>query len=587
MRIPESKIAEIAAAADIVQVISNYVELKKAGKDYRGVCPFHGDKDPSLYVSPQKSIFHCFGCAVGGSVFNFIMRIENLSFVEAAKLLAQRYSVVLQLEPGSSAREDAKERLYKVLALAHSYFIQNLRAAPAAQEYLLNRGLGREWIDFLGLGFAPDSWDGFQNHLSDSSLAMRDALNAGLVRQKPSGGYYDYFRGRIMIPIRGLNGELVAFGGRAFGQGDPKYLNSPESPIFKKKNILFGLDTARDAIKKSGFIILVEGYFDQISLRIRGIQNVVAPLGTSLTTEHAKLLKRFSERVVTIFDGDEAGLRAVKRSLPIFLSEGIEPECVILTEDKDPDAAINRIGTEGFNKLIESSDSVIDFFLNQLESQYDFKGISGRNQALEECIPILRQIADSSERDYLIERFSSRIRINEERIRRAITTSTVNQFTQGGSSKKKSASTFFDFPAEERNVVRGMLIRDGFVDTVVGTGVLREIENPTLSKLAQAIIRFSEERGSFDSRPFALALDDPEMAALVASWLQPKPEEDDLRPEVDGDITIDQSLERLRLKKLLRRKSEIQEKMRKCEAGEEEYNNLARELLGIGRRLQR
>lgn len=587
MRIPESKIAEIAAAADIVQVISNYVELKKAGKDYRGVCPFHGDKDPSLYVSPQKSIFHCFGCAVGGSVFNFIMRIENLSFVEAAKLLAQRYSVVLQLEPGSSAREDAKERLYKVLALAHSYFIQNLRAAPAAQEYLLNRGLGREWIDFLGLGFAPDSWDGFQNHLSDSGLAMRDALNAGLVRQKPSGGYYDYFRGRIMIPIRGLNGELVAFGGRAFGQGDPKYLNSPESPIFKKKNILFGLDTARDAIKKSGFIILVEGYFDQISLRIRGIQNVVAPLGTSLTTEHAKLLKRFSERVVTIFDGDEAGLRAVKRSLPIFLSEGIEPECVILTEDKDPDAAINRIGTEGFNKLIESSDSVIDFFLNQLESQYDFKGISGRNQALEECIPILRQIADSSERDYLIERFSSRIRINEERIRRAITTSTVNQFTQGGSSKKKSASTFFDFPAEERNVVRGMLIRDGFVDTVVGTGVLREIENPTLSKLAQAIIRFSEERGSFDSRPFALALDDPEMAALVASWLQPKPEEDDLRPEVDGDITIDQSLERLRLKKLLRRKSEIQEKMRKCEAGEEEYNNLARELLGIGRRLQR
>lgn len=587
MKIPESKIAEIAAAADIVQVISNYIELKKAGKDYRGVCPFHGDKDPSFYVSPQKSIFHCFGCAVGGSVFNFIMRMENLSFVEAAKLLAQRYSVVLELEPGSSAREDAKDRLYKVLALAHSYFIQNLRSAPAAQEYLLNRGLTQEWIDFLGLGFAPDSWDGFQNCLSNSGLATRDALNAGLVRQKPSGGYYDYFRGRIMIPIRGLNGELTAFGGRVFGQGDPKYLNSPESPIFKKKNILFGLDTARDAIKKSGFIILVEGYFDQISLRIRGIQNVVAPLGTSLTTEHAKLLKRFSERVVTIFDGDEAGLRAVKRSLPIFLSEGIEPECVILTEDKDPDSAINRIGSEGFNKLIESSNSMIDFFLNQLESQYDFRGITGRNQALEECIPILRQIADSSERDYLIERFSSRIRINEERLRRAITTNAVNQFSHGGSSKKKSASTFFDFPAEERNVVRGMLIRDGFVDTVVETGVLWEIENPTLSKLAQTIIRFSEERGSFDSRHFALAIDDPEMAALVASWLQPRPEEDDLRPEVDGDITIDQSLERLRLKKLLRRKSEIQEKMRKCEAGEEEYNDLARELLGIGRRLQR
>ena len=415
-------------------------------------------------MSPQKSIFHCFGCAVGGSVFNFVMRIENLSFIDAVKLLAQRYGIALELEKGGTARDDTRERLFKVLDLAQSYFVQSLSNAPDAKEYLVNRGLSKEWIDFLGLGFAPDSWDGFESRLSMTGLSFRDALIAGLLREKPSGGYYDYFRGRIMIPIRGLNGELVAFGGRALGTADPKYLNSPDSIVFKKKNLLFGLDSAKDAIKKSGVVILVEGYFDQISLRARGIQNVVAPLGTSLTLEHARLLKRFSGKVVTIFDGDEAGLRAVKRSLPIFLIEGIEPECVILKDDKDPDGAINRIGTQSFRKIIESSEPMIDFFLDQLDAQYDFKGITGRNQALEECLPILRRIADSPERDYVIERFSSRIRIKEERLRRAVVTNKFDQPSQSVSSKQKPASTLFDFPADERNVVRGMLIQQGFVN---------------------------------------------------------------------------------------------------------------------------
>jgi len=389
-----------------------------------------------------------------------------------------------------------------------------------------------------------------------------------------------------MIPIRGLNGELIAFGGRIFGEGDPKYLNSPESEIFKKKTILFGLEAAKDSIKKSGFVILVEGYFDQISLRIRGIENVAAPLGTSLTSEHAKLLKRFSERVITIFDGDEAGIRAVKRSMPILLAEGFEPECVILHEDKDPDSAINRIGTDGFQRLIESSCSMIDFFLDHIQSQYDFSGISGRNQAIQECVPLLRQIADSPERDYLIERFASRIRVREDQLRKAIRNTGVSQFVQGGASRKRGSS-LFDFPADERNVVRGMILSGGFIEKVKKAGVLSEIENATLSRLASSIIRFSEERGTFDSRSFCIALEESDLAAMVASWLQPTPEEDDLRAEVDGEITINESMERLRSKKILRRKSQVEEMLRKCEPGDQEYNDLARELLNIGRQFRR
>jgi len=586
MRIPESKIAEIASTADIVQVISSYIELKKAGKDYRGVCPFHGDKDPSLYVSPQKNIFHCFGCAVGGSVFNFIMRIENLSFVESVKLLAQRYSVRLDLENGNPARQDSREKLFKILELGCSYFVQSLNKVPEATNYLLERGISGEWISQLGFGFAPDQWDGLCNRLSALGAPIPEALSAGLIRKKAGGGYYDYFRSRIMIPIRGLNGELIAFGGRIFGEGDPKYLNSPESEIFKKKTILFGLEAAKDSIKKSGFVILVEGYFDQISLRIRGIENVAAPLGTSLTSEHAKLLKRFSERVITIFDGDEAGIRAVKRSMPILLAEGFEPECVILHEDKDPDSAINRIGTDGFQRLIESSCSMIDFFLDHIQSQYDFSGISGRNQAIQECVPLLRQIADSPERDYLIERFASRIRVREDQLRKAIRNTGVSQFVQGGASRKRGSS-LFDFPADERNVVRGMILSGGFIEKVKKAGVLSEIENATLSRLASSIIRFSEERGTFDSRSFCIALEESDLGALVASWLQPTPEEDDLRAEVDGEITINESMERLRSKKILRRKSQVEEMLRKCEPGDQEYNDLARELLNIGRQFRR
>ncbi len=586
MRIPESKIAEIAAASDIVQVISSYIELKKAGKDYRGICPFHGDKDPSLYVSPQKNIFHCFGCAAGGSVFNFIMRIENLSFVESVKLLAQRYSVRLDLEIVNQAKEDSREKLLKILELGHSYFVRSLNKVPEAGNYLLERGISSEWISQLGLGFAPDQWDGLCDRLSSLGAPVREALSAGLIRKKTTGGYYDYFRGRIMIPIRGLNGELIAFGGRILGEGEPKYLNSPESEVFKKKNILFGLDAAKDSIKKSGFVILVEGYFDQISLRIRGIENVVAPLGTSLTSEHAKLLKRFSERVITIFDGDEAGIRAVKRSMPILLAEGFEPECIILEEDKDPDSAINRIGTEEFLRLIKSSRSMIDFFLDQLQSQYDFGGISGRNQAIQECVPLLRQIADTPERDYLIERFASRIRVKEDQLRRAIRNTGVTKLIPGLSSKKRGSS-LFDFPADERNVVRGMILSDGFIEKVKKAGVLSEIENDSLLRLTSSIMRFSEERGTFDCSSFCLALEDADLAALVASWLQPTPEEDDLRAEVDGEITINESMERLKSKKILRRKSEIEEMLKKCEPGDHKYNDLARELLNIGRQFRR
>ena len=583
MRIPESKIAEVASAADIVEVISAYVDLKKAGKDYRGLCPFHGDKDPSFYVSPQKGIFHCFGCATGGSVFNFIMKMESIQFAEAVQLLARRYGVPFQLEARVKGSDDERARLVKALEAAQGYYTENLQGSLPVRDYLTNRGVPADWFEPLGLGFAPDSWEGIHGCLRAAGVDLKDAVSAGLIRPRTSGGYYDYFRSRVTIPIRDLNGNLVAFGGRIFGEGDPKYLNSPESAVFRKRGVLYGLDTAREAIRREGCVILVEGYFDQIALRIRGLENTVAPLGTALGKDQIRLLKRFSSEMITVFDGDEAGLRAVKRSIPLFLSEGIEPRCLILHDDKDPDEAVNRVGITAFRRMLDTAGSMIDFLLDTVTAQYDVNTMQGRNLALEECLPVLREIADSKEGDYLIERFSSRIHVREDRVRRTVRSGPENR-RKGPANERKS---LFDFPADERNVVRGMLLQEGFIDRVLESGVLKDIEDPLLMDLAGRMVRFREEAGRCDPISFANSLEDQNLASVVAGWLKPRPEEDDLRPEVDGGTAIDHSLDSIRLRKIEKRKAQIKERMKHCPPGEEEYNVLARELLAIGRRLHK
>ena len=325
---------------------------------------------------------------------------------------------------------------------------------------------------------------------------MRDAAGLGIVRQRDSGGYYDYFRSRVMIPIRDLNGNVIAFGGRAYGNGEPKYLNSPESTLFRKRSMLYGLDTARDSIRSEGTVILVEGYFDQISLRIRGLENVVAPLGTSLAVEQVKLLKRYTTDVITVFDSDEAGLRAVRRSIPLFLAEGMEPRCVVLREDKDPDEAVQNRGIEEFRKVLTEAVPMIDFFLNDLQERYNLSGIQGRNLALRgmRC-PLLREIADSKERDYLIERFASRLRVREDRIKRLVGASLPRR--QGDANKQESRGSVQPASDTERNVVRGMLLRDGFIDTIIASGLIKDLEDPFLRSLAERMVSVPEGNRKF------------------------------------------------------------------------------------------
>jgi DNA primase len=585
MAIPETKIAEVAHAANIVDVISQYVELKRAGKDYRGVCPFHGDKDPSFFVSPQKGSFYCFGCAAGGSVFNFLMKIENMSFVDAVRTLADRYGVTIETDARRDQGLEERKALEQLIADASAFFAARLRAAPHALRYLRNRDMGDPWIQELALGFAPESWDALTLHLGRNGANLSLASSAGLVRRRTEGGHYDYFRSRIMIPIRNLQGTIVGFGGRILGEGEPKYLNSPESSLFSKRRLLFGLDSAREAVRREGFCLLVEGYFDQLSLRVRGIANAAAPLGTSLAREQIKLLTRFTSNIITVFDGDAAGVRAVTRVMPMFLSEGLEPRCVILTEDKDPDEAVRRVGADGFRKLVERAVPMTDFFLDSLAERHDPRSLAGRSQAMEECIPIIREIADHKAADYFIEKLSSRMRVREDRVRAALNSATP--LSRATRKSEPTRGTWFSLPADERNVVRGMLMSESFFERVREAGAVKDIEHPLLKSMAEKMLAFREQHESWNATMFCASLADEELAATVAGWLHPRREEDDLREEVQGDIALEDSLRRIALRRLIRRKTEIQTLLGRLEPGADEYNRLAGELLAIGRSLRK
>ena len=312
------------------------------------------------------------------------------------------------------------------------------------------------------------------------------------------------------------------------------------------------------------------------------MENVVAPLGTALGRDQIRLAKRFTDRIVTVFDADEAGIRAVKRSMPLFLSEGVEPFCLILTDYKDPDEAVREIGIDEFRRMLDSAVPMVDFFLDRLEQQYDLRTLQGKNLAIEESLPILREIADSKEGDYLIERFRSRIGMREDRLVRLIRAGRLRD-RRSVTRPSFSKSSLFDLPSDERNVVRGMLLREGFIDEVIESGVTKFFQEPNLIKLAEAMIDFKEHHGALDASAFCRSLEDENLASTVARWMQPPPEEDDLRPEVEGDMVLRHSLDALRMRRFDARKVEIIERMKHCAPCEEEYNQLAKELIEIKR----
>lgn len=417
MSFDDSLIDRIRNSADIFDLASGHVQLKKAGQNYRGLCPFHSEKTPSFNVNPSKQIFKCFGCGIGGDVFRFVMEIEGLNFPEAVRLLAERNAIPL---PASGAREpqgaEDRKRLYALMTEAASFFRRNLKPNSPPHRYLTLRKIEPPVQAGFGLGYAPGNLT-LLKHLKGLGYSDAELETCGLVKKSEAGEISDKFWRRVVFPIRSLSGQTIAFGGRVLDDGFPKYLNSPETPLYHKGDHLYGLDAAREEIRKRDVALLVEGYFDCIVPHQFGFCNTVASLGTSLTDAQVRLLGRFTRKIVISFDSDAAGLSAALRSIDLFLQQGFHVNVLQLPEGSDPDSFLRTQGAEAFRELVQSSAPCMEFVLaHSMNRQRDPHSPAGKQQVVNEIIPYLLKMPNRIERAEYVSRVASRLRIHESLI---------------------------------------------------------------------------------------------------------------------------------------------------------------------------
>ncbi|MCU0578853.1 MAG: DNA primase [Desulfobacterota bacterium] len=423
--IPESFVAQLKETSNIVSVISRYVTLKKAGRNFQGLCPFHQEKTPSFTVNEEKQFFHCFGCGQGGNVFGFLMRLHNLSFPEAVEELAAQQG--LAVPRSAAAREDPaqtrqREALLEVQRLAADFYRRCLREGSEGRrgrDYLESRGLDEPTGEAFGLGLAPAGWDRLTKTLFQKKVQPELLEQAGLAVKNEKGGYYDRFRNRLMFPIFNERKQVVAFGGRALGEDPPKYLNSPETALFSKGRLLYGLAQALPAIRRQRQVLIVEGYFDLLTLFRQGFQQTVATLGTALTPYQVRRLKGLAEELVLIYDGDPAGRQAALRSVAVFHQEGVTARIKILPPEDDPDTFMNRVGPQRFAEELRQAQPMWTFYFEHHLAEVP-GDIQNRIRLLERLLPALKGLSSEVERAYYNRLISERLAIDETVIRKEL-----------------------------------------------------------------------------------------------------------------------------------------------------------------------
>jgi DNA primase len=413
-------VERVREATDIVDLIEEFLPLKRRGRNYWARCPFHQEKTPSFSVSPDKQIFHCFGCQKGGNVFGFVMEYEKLPFPEALKYLAQRAGIEL---PTHQARTESKEieRLYFAHEMAADFFFENLKSSTATLDYLRKRGIKDDTIRKFRIGYAPDSWDALTNHAHSKDLDDQDLIRAGLVVERDDGGVYDRFRGRLIFTIFNTIGKPIAFGARALKEDETaKYINSPETPLYSKARVLYGLSHSRTEIRRAEEAIVVEGYFDLLSLYQAGIRNVVASSGTAFTREQAQLLGRSAPSVVLMFDADSAGQQAAIRSVDYLFEAGIDVKVASLPQGEDPDSMVREAGADAFKEQVSRAQSFVQFSMATLPDRYENLSIAMKDKALKRLTMLAARISDPIKRELFIHDIARWYQIDEAVVKQAV-----------------------------------------------------------------------------------------------------------------------------------------------------------------------
>jgi len=445
-RVPESAIEEVRTRADIVEVVSEFVPLKPSGKNLKGLCPFHQEKTPSFSVSPEKQIFYCFGCSAGGNVFKFLMDIEGITFIEAVSKLGHRYQVPIPeraLSPKEEINRSERESILNLNTLAMQYYSYRLSKAEEgekAREYIKSRGFGLDTVAEYQLGWATADWQGLLVHLTNKSHCSPKSLEqAGLITIKPASGgkresRYDRFRDRLIFPFKDIYGNIIGFAGRVIADGEPKYLNSPETLLYKKGNHLFGFNKARDAIRKENRAVLVEGYFDQICAFQNGIENTVALCGTALTRNQVSLLRKHTVNIALAFDADSAGQAAAQRGFELLLDEEMNVSVVDLPQGYDPDSYIREKGREAFLSLVNKSQPFLENLIDKTIMREGTKNAADKLAAVKSILPVLSKVRGSVERSEYIRYLAEKARVDQKSL-----LEDVKKYISGTKTVEKSA----------------------------------------------------------------------------------------------------------------------------------------------------
>jgi len=486
MRYDEDTIARVKEASDIVDVIGRHLELKRSGSTYKALCPFHQEKTPSFTVNPARQIFHCFGCDTGGDVIRFIMLYEGLPFVDSLKKLALQSGIDLpEGRSTSGADRDKKDLLFTANRVAADYFLTVLMKSEEggrAREYLGQRGIHMDVSKTFGLGYAPKGWRNLAAHLAQKEIPASAAVSAGLLVQGESGkDSYDRFRDRVVFPIRDLSGRVLGFGGRVLGDDLPKYINTPETPVYRKGDSLFGLDLAASFVREAGEVILVEGYLDVISLHQGGLRNVVGVLGTALTEEQARRLRRVAENCVVLFDSDEAGRRAALRSGLTLLTEGFVCRVAPLDPGEDPDSFLHKYGAEELVSRIEAAPDVVMFALEAARGENPSSKIGDRFQVIDAIVPYLAKIEDRARLGAYLKEIGDTLRIEQHDLRARLA---------GLKKRKTGAPEEKDTPPplrKERLLLHILVREPAVVPRVKEVVRAADIKNPELSEIVEKI----------------------------------------------------------------------------------------------------
>ena len=503
IHIPEDKLAEIRNATDIVDIIAERVALKKAGKDHTGLCPFHSEKTPSFTVSSTKQIFHCFGCGAGGDVFDFLIKFDGISFPEAVQALARRCGITLpsrQMTPSEKREFSEREKLFDINKKVLAFYRQQLLRQPAGENalaYLEKRGFSREIVDRFGIGYAPDGWDNLIRFFRKEQIPLNLAEKSGLIIPRSSkSGYYDRFRNRVVFPIVDVTRQVIGFGGRVLDDAKPKYLNSPETPIYNKSRSLYGIHAAKDKCRESGIVYIVEGYFDLLAMHQHGVANAVATLGTSLTTSHIRMLRRgYAKKARLVFDSDTAGIKAALRSIGLFMNESVDVEIIVLPAGEDPDSFLFARGSEAFFELAERAKGAIEFLI---ESAVETHGLSmqGKIRVVDELKQPLADIQDSVARSIYIRHLAERLGVDEsavlDRVKAAkhqkSKTATKGRSSAKSAESRQTAETDSANNRIEARVVAMMLQFPDIVPTIEKQRIIDYFDNIKLKKLAELIV---------------------------------------------------------------------------------------------------